>query len=296
MPVPMIGKSRKQDEVIGTARAVQQNLYLSLRDPGSVERALTDLAPVWKDFAGVKLESSLVWQMSPEACRRLGGRLKQLNLKVIVDFSDHLNGWTGLTFQDLSAAMKTPSIGNHVRSTRVFQNVSLKMPLLGATNALFLMSPATNLTPKEGTKDTEAQANRACFDAFCKMLRDQGVTAHLWLNPYRGQSRSELMQLVKATPGVKAALNLNADPDLAGGTSWAGENLGMIVLGGGTFAVSARNASKTSSRFDGLMYAPLSLRTTPLGPLPKNVLVVLDGDYRNAGEIKADLSKLTNEN
>ena len=293
MPVPLIGKPTKQDEVVGTASPVLPNLYLSLRDPGSAERALKDLDPVWKDFAGVKLESSLVWQMSPEACRRLGERLKQLSLKVIVDFSDHLNGWTGLTFQDLSAGMRTPSVGNHVRSMRVFQNVALKMPLLGATNALFVMSPATSLTPKDGVKDAEAQANRTCFNAFCTMLRDQGVTAHLWLNPYRGQSRSELMELIKATPGVKAALNLNADPDLAGGCAWAGEHLGLIVLGGGTFAVKARNASKTSSRFDGLMYAPLSLRTAPLGLLPKTALVVLDGDFRNADEIKADLSKLT---
>jgi len=296
MPTPMIGKSMKQDKVIGTAHPVLPNLYLSLRDPGSAERALKDLDPVWKDFAGVKLESTLVWQMSPEACHRLGERLKQLSLKVIVDFSDHLNGWTGLTFQDLSAGMKTPAIGNHARSMRVFQNVSLKMPLLGATNALFVMSPATSLKPKDGVKDTEALANRACFDAFCTMLRDQGVTAHLWFNPYRGQSKSELMDLIKATAGVKAALNLNADPDLAGGCAWAGESLGLIVLGGGPFAVNARNSVKTSSRFYGLMYAPLSLRTTPLGPLPKNVLVVLDGDFRNAAEIKADLSTLTKGN
>lgn len=294
LPVPLIGKSIKQEEVIGTAHPVLPNLYISLRDPGSAERALKDLNPVWKDFAGVKLESSLVWQMSPEACRRLGERLKQLNLKVMVDFSDHLNGWTGLTFQDLSAVMKTPSIGSHARSMRVFQNVSLKMPLLGATNALFVMSPATYLKPKDGSKDTEAQANRACFDSFCTMLRDQGVTAHLWFNPHRGQSRQELQSLIKSTPGIKVALNLNADPDLAAGIAWAGESLGMIVLGGGTFALDARNASKTSSRFDGLMYAPLSLRATPLGLHPKNALLVLDGDYRNADEVKADLSKLTN--
>jgi hypothetical protein len=41
------------------------------------------------------------------------------------------------------------------------------------------------------------------------------------------------------------------------------------------------------------MYAPLSLRTTPLGALPKNALLVLDGDYHNAAEIKSDLAKLT---
>ena len=296
MPVPLSGKAAKQDEVIGTARPVLPNVYLSLRDPGSAERALKELEPVWRDFAGVKLESSLVWQMSPEACRHLGERLKQLNLKVIVDFSDHLNGWTGLTFQDLSAVMKTPSLGNHARSMRVFQNVSSKLPLLGAENALFVMSPATSLKPKDGVKEAEAQANRACFDAFFKLLCDQGVTAHLWFNPYRGQSRRELQSLIQSTPGVKAALNLNADPDLAGGIAWAGKSLGMIVLGGGTFAVNARNASKTSSRFDGLMYAPLSLRTTPLGSLPKNALTVLDGDYRNAAEVKADLSKLTRGN
>jgi hypothetical protein len=40
------------------------------------------------------------------------------------------------------------------------------------------------------------------------------------------------------------------------------------------------------------MYAPFSLRTTPLGPLPKNTLLVLDGDYHTAAEIKADLAKL----
>jgi hypothetical protein len=292
----MAGKPRKQDEVIGVARPLLPNLYLALRDQGCAERALKNLDPVWKDFAGVKLESSLVWQMSPEACQRLGELLKKLNLKVMVDFSDHLNGWSGLTFQDLSAVMKTPAIGNHARSMRVFQNVSAKMPLLGATNALFVMSPATSLKPKEGVKETEVQASRACFDAFCKMLRDQGVTPHLWFNPYRGQSRQELLNLIKSTPGVKAALNLNADSDLAGGTAWAGDNLGMIVLGGGTFAVKARNAVKTSSRFDGLMYAPFSLRTTPLGPLPKSNLIVLDGDYRTAAEIKADLAKLINGN
>jgi hypothetical protein len=291
--LPVAVKPVKQVEVIGVARPLLPNLYLALRDAGSAERALKELDPVWKDFAGVKLESSLVWQMSPDACQRLGERLKKLNLKVMVDFSDHLNGWSGLTFQDLSAVMKTPAIGNHVRSMRVFQNVSAKMPLLGATNALFVMSPATSLKPKEGVKESEVQANRACFDAFCKMLRDQGVTPHLWFNPYRGQSRQELLNLIKSTPGVKAALNLNADPDLAGGIAWAGDNLGMIVLGGGTFAVNARNAVKTSSRFEGLMYAPLSLRTTPLGALPKNALLVLDGDYHNAAEIKSDLAKLT---
>jgi hypothetical protein len=294
--VSMAGKPFKQDEVMGTARPVFPNLYLALRDQGSVERALTELDPVWKDFAGVKLESSLVWQMSPEACRRLGERLKKRNLNVMVDFSDHLNGWSGLTFQDLNAVMKTPAIGNHARSMRVFQNVSAKLPLLGATNALFVMSPATSLKPKDGVKESEVQASRACFDAFCKMLRDQGVTPHLWFNPYRGQSRPELLNLIKSTPGVKAALNLNADPDLTGGIAWAGDNLGMIVLGGGTFAVTARNAVKTSSRFDGLMYAPLSLRTTPLGTLPKNALLVLDGDYRTAAEIKADLAKLIKGN
>ncbi len=294
--VAMVGQAMKQGEVTGTARPVRPDLYLSLRDPGSAERALKELDPVWKAFAGVKLESSMVWQLSPEACQRLGAQLRQLGLKVIVDFSDHLNGWTGLTFQDLSASMKTPAIGNHARSLRVFRNVAAKLPLLGATNALFVMSPVTNLKPKDGSKDVEPQANRACFDEFCRLLREQGVTAHLWFNPYRSQSRAELLELIKATPGIKAALNLNADPDLGGGSAWAGEHLGLIVLGGGTFARQARNAVKTSTRFDGLMYAPFSLRTTPLGPLPKNVPVVLDGDYRSAAEIKADLDKLINGN
>jgi hypothetical protein len=291
---PMAGKPVARRGVTGTASPVRSNIYLALRDPGSVERALQDLDPVWKDFAGVKLESSLVWQMSPEACRRLGEKLKQLGLKVMVDFSDHLNGWTGLTFQDLSARMKTPDIGNHARSVRVFASVAEKMPLLGAKDALIVMSPATRLKPKGGSKDTECQANRACFDECCRLLRDQGVTPHLWFNPYRGMTRAELLDLVKGTPGAKAALNLNADPDLEGGIRWAGQDLGMIVLGGGSFALQARNSIKTSSPCDALMYAPLSLRTIPLGRLPENVPLVLDGDYHNAAEIRADLAKLSN--
>lgn len=291
----MAGTAGPRARIAGTARPARPNLYIALRDPGDAERALADLDPVWRNFAGVKLESSLVWQMSPEACDRLGTRLRDLGLKVMVDFSDHLNGWTGVTFQDLSGIMKTPGIGNHARSMRVFRNVAAKLPRLGATNVLFTISPSTDFVPRGDTKEAGAQANRACFDEFCRLLREQGATAHLWFNPYRSQRREEIRELIRATPGLRTALNLNAEPDLAGGVAWAGEKLGMIVLGGGTFARNERNAVITSTKFDGLMYAPLSRRTTPLGPLPDNVPLVLDGDSRSAEAIKADLAKLTGQ-
>lgn len=291
--LPMAGQPVRYEWVTGKAVPIHPDLYLSLRDPGSIERALKKIDPVWKDFAGVKLESSLVWKMSHDACRRLGERFRELGLKVIVDFSDHLDGRNGLTFIDLSATMKTPSIGSHARSKRVFESVSAKMPLIGAKDALLVMSPSTTLMPREGDKDAaQAKANRACFDEFCRMLRDQGVAVHLWSNPYRNFGRGEVMELIKATPGAKVALNLNVDADLAGGVTWAGRDLGMIVIGGGTFARQARNSIKTSTPYDGLMYGPLSLRTTPLPALPRNVPLVLDGDYGTVDQIKADLKML----
>jgi hypothetical protein len=291
-PGVLTGKPVNRREVAGIATPVIPNLYLALRDPGSVERALQTIDPVWRDFAGVKLESALVWQMSTDACQRLGKSMKQRHLKVMVDFSDHLNGWNGLTFQDLSARMKTPAIGNHIRSRRVFDNVAAKLPLLGAADVLFVISPATDLTATKGVTPAQAAANLAAVDHFCRQLREHGATGHLWYHPYRDQTKAEVADLIKATPGLKAALNLNADPDMKKGLNWAGDKLGMMVLGGGTYAVKERNSIVSSDGYSGMMYGPLSLCPTPVQGLPATIPWVLDGDYRTLQEIQADVMKL----
>ena len=281
----------------GTATPLRQNLYLSLRDPGSVERALRTFDPAWRECAGVKLESQLVWWMSADACRRLGQQFKLRRLRVMVDFCDHLNGWNGLTFQDLSAWMKTPEIGNQARSLRVFENVGAKLPLLGATDVLFVISPSIDFTEvtgkieKEQAKaNAEAKAARASFERFCAILTKNGATGHLWHRPYREQRKMEdVLALVQGNKDLRLALNLNTEPDAKKEMARAGDRLGIIVLGGGTFAVARRNAIISSDNYGGMMYAPLSLRAKPLPSLPETVPWVLDGDYRDANEVAADV-------
>ena len=286
----LTGKPADLTGPAGTTASRASNLYLSLRDPGSAERALKKLNSVLRNFGGVKLESSLIWQMSPEACSRLGQLMKRRGFKVMIDFSDHLEGWTGVSFQDLQKQLKTPEIGVRARSKRVFENVAAKLPLLGATDALFVVSFATDLADKKEGSSAQVAANRATFDQFCQLLRSRGVIGHLWYHPYRSLRKDQTRKLVDATPGLRLALNLNADSDLEKGLAWAGDKLGAIVLGGGTYASDRRNAIDSSFKYEGLRYSPLSLRTDPLNGLPTNMPKVLDGDYNNAREVGDDLS------
>ena len=216
--------------------------------------------------------------------------MKRRGFKVMIDFSDHLEGWTGVSFQDLQKQLKTPEIGVRARSKRVFENVAAKLPLLGATDALFVVSFATDLADKKEGSSAQVAANRATFDQFCQLLRSRGVIGHLWYHPYRSLRKDQTRKLVDATPGLRLALNLNADSDLEKGLAWAGDKLGAIVLGGGTYASDRRNAIDSSFKYEGLRYSPLSLRTDPLNGLPTNMPKVLDGDYNNAREVGDDLS------
>ncbi len=280
---PVAGMPVDRSTVSGMASPLRPDLFLSLRDPGSVERALKKFDPVWRDFAGVKLESSLVWRMSESACARLGQAMQQRGLKVIVDYSDHLEGWTGVTFQNLDADLLTPEISAHARSERVFANIAAKLPLLDSRDVLIVESMAT---PQNTT-------NRAVLDGFCQRLRDGGVTVHLWHRPYRNLTSSETRALIDEIPGMKAAINLNANSNIVSGRTWAGPKLGMVVLGAGTQALAQRNAVTTSTGVDVLMYAPLSISsTTTLVGLPDDVPWVLDGDYQNAAQVQADLARL----
>lgn len=289
---PVAGTPVDRTTVSGTASPLRPNLFLSLRDPGSVERALKKFDPVWKNFAGVKLESGLVWRMSEGACTRLGQAMQQRGLKVIVDYSDHLEGWTGVTFQNLDASLRSPEIGAHVRSERVFANIAAKLPLLGSRDVLIVESMATDLVDEAGTGDPQVAANRAVLEGFCQRLRDGGVTVHLWHRPHRGLTSTQARTLIDSIPEMKAAINLNANANIASGLSWAGTKLGMAVLGAGTTALAQRNAIATSSDVDALMYAPLSLSSATLAGLPNNIPWVLDGDYQNAAEVAADLTRL----
>ncbi|MEX1049150.1 MAG: autotransporter-associated beta strand repeat-containing protein [Akkermansiaceae bacterium] len=291
-PSPVAGQPVDRTTVSGTASPLRPNLFLSLRDPGSVERALKKFDPVWKNFAGVKLESDLVWRMSEGACTRLGQAMQQRGLKVIVDYSDHLEGWTGVTFQNLDARLRSPEIGAHVRSERVFANIAAKLPLLGSRDVLIIESMATDLVDEALTGDPQVAANRAVLEGFCQRLRDGGVTVHLWHRPYRGLTSTQARALIDSIPGMKAAMNLNANPNIATGLTWAGTKLGMAVLGAGTKALAQRNAITTSSTVEALMYAPLSLSSAALAGLPNDIPWVLDGDYQNAAEVAADLTRL----
>ena len=291
-PSTVAGTPVDRTTVSGTASPLRPNLFLSLRDPGSVERALNKFDPVWKNFAGVKLESDLVWRMSEGACTRLGQALQQRGLKVIVDYSDHLEGWTGVTFQNLDADLRSPEIGAHVRSERVFANIAAKLPLLGASDVLIVESMATDLVDEAGTDDPQVAANRAVLEEFCQRLRNGGVTVHLWHRPHRELTSTQARALIDSVPDMKAAINLNANANIAAGLSWAGNKLGMAVLGSGTTALAQRNAITTSSDVDALMYAPLSLSTATLAGLPNDIPWVLDGDYQNASEVAADLTQL----
>ena len=285
------GSAMDRAESGGMAQPWAPNTYLSLRDPGSIERALKQFDPIWRRFAGVKLESTLVWKMSPEACAHAGQALKRRRLKVMIDFSDALEGWTGWSFQDSRRRLATPEIGVRARSKRAFENIAAKLPLLGVTDALFVVSHATNLGWDKETPLPETSASRAVFDAFCQLLRAKGVTGHLWHRPHRVPSETEFRKLVDETPGLKVALNLNANADLAKALARAGDKLGAIVIGGGTRALAERNAIQTSSPFSGIMYGPLSWSPDLLGKLPSGVPWIFDGDYHNAREIQDDLSK-----
>ncbi len=289
---PVAGTPMDRSTVSGTATPLRPDLFLSLRDPGSVERALKKFDPVWKNFAGVKLESSLVWRMSEGACARLGQAMQQRGLKVIVDYSDHLEGWTGVTFHNLDAGMMTPEISAHARSERVFANIAAKLPLLGSSDVLIVESMTTDLVDESGTGDAQIAANRAVLEGFCQRLRDGGVTVHLWYRPYREMTSAQTRTLIDSIAGMKAAMNLNANPNIPAGRAWAGPKLGMVVLGAGTQALAQRNAITTSSTVEALMYAPLSLSSTTLAGLPDGVPWVLDGDYQNAAEVEADLTRL----
>jgi autotransporter-associated beta strand protein len=289
---PVAGTPVDRTTVSGTTSPLRSNLFLSLRDPGSVERALKKFDPVWKNFAGVKLESDLVWRMSEGACTRLGQAMQQRGLKVIVDYSDHLQGWTGVTFQNLDASLRSPEIGAHVRSERVFANIAAKLPLLGSRDVLIVESMATDLVDEALTGDPQVAANRAVLEGFCQRLRDGGVTVHLWHRPYRGLTSTQARALIDSIPGMKAAMNLNANPNIAAGRSWAGSKLGMAVIGAGTTALAQRNAIPTSSKVNVLMYAPLSLASPSLAGLPEDIPWVLDGDYQNPADVAADLGIL----
>lgn len=289
---PLSGHHMDRTAVSGAASPVRSNLFLSLRDPGSVERALKTFDPVWRNFAGVKIESDLVWRMSETACKKLGQAMKLRGLKVIVDFSDHLEGWTGVTFQNLDAGLRTPEIGVHARSERVFENIAAKLPLLRASDVLIVESLATRLVDDKQPGDPQVAANRAVLEGFCKRLRDRGVTVHFWHRPFRGLTAAQGRSLIDSIPQMKAAINLNAAPNIASGIKWAGDKLGMIILGGGSKALEQRNSLATSSKCEALMYGPLSLSATPPAGLPENVPWVLDGDYQSVDDVKNDLRKV----
>ena len=96
---------------------------------------------------------------------------------------------------------------------------------------MFVVSHATNLGWDKETPLPETSASRAVFDAFCQLLRAKGVTGHLWHRPHRVPSETEFRKLVDETPGLKVALNLNANADLAKALARAGDKLMHALIG-----------------------------------------------------------------
>ena len=211
----------------------------------------------------------------------------------MIDFSDALEGWTGWSFQEPRARLATPEMGGRARSKRAFENIAAKLPLLGVTDALLIVSHATDLGWEKGEESRQASANLAAFHEFCQLLRARGVTGHVWHRPQRNPSETQTRKLVDETPGLRLALNLNVSAALTKALARAGDKLGAIVIGGGASALAERNAIRTSSPFDGIMYGPLSINpnSNVLGKLPTGVPWVFDGDYRSAREIQDDLSR-----
>jgi len=166
-PSTVAGTPVDRTTVSGTASPLRPNLFLSLRDPGSVERALKKFDPVWKNFAGVKLESDLVWRMSEGACARLGQAMQQRGLKVIVDMRPDQMHFDRVTFY--------PHMPNYDSGMTLYGQILEKMKTLGAKDLIIRLADVGEMRKNENS----IQQRDETWDAFAALAEQQNINLHL---------------------------------------------------------------------------------------------------------------------
>ena len=248
---------------------------LSLRKTGSIEEAILARPTFFQHFDGVKLDWTWVRDHDRRQIRDQGQWLQRQQVRVWVDFSSGLNLYPDLTFLDTYPPAWE-------RTRRDFQDVTEKMRLLGAADAVIALHrrPENHVSVELCRERTIAGMRTVCADA-------PGIAFHLQSHPMRWfdwctPEWKDIVALAEeaAIPNLHLAIHTGhlrrPDEELPAALRAVGDRLSAVLL--------ARGTTDTAGQFYDA-HAPLhpaAMDTSPLKALA--VPLVFDAIYPSADE------------
>ena len=244
-------------------RINNKNRILTIRRIRDIKSSLMKYPSFFNDFGGIKIDSEYLRNASLKKCMADADWMQQKRLRVIVDFSPYINGYTNITFQEQQGVTYKASL-SYIR------DVFNKMKRMKITDALIC---STKPHKKDGSDILPG------LIALCESAESNRVKVHFQntsrfdsakvkkiikkVNKHRLVPAYNIMEPSAINPAVQSANNMLI---LAYGNE---ENSYLIP-----YPFYMHDGKERIRRADDI----------------NNRLLVFEADYQNYDEIKKDLS------
>ena len=246
-----------------TVSSANENRILTLRRIRDIRSSLMKYPSFFNDFGGIKIDSEYLRNASLKKCMADAEWIEQKGLKVIIDFSPYINGYTNITFQEQQGVAYEESLS-------YIDDVLNKMAFMKITDALIcsaqpLTRDGADLLPGLRKLSESAESN--------------GVTIH-FQNTYRFDS-TKIEDIIRRVNSNALVSAYNVMQPRAINRAVQSANA-MLILAYG------REENSYLIPYPFSMHDDRDIIRGARGI--NNRLIVFEADYQNYEEIKEDLN------
>lgn len=242
----------------------------------------------FQHFDGIKIDWRYLLRRDARQLARERDWLARQQVRLIVDFTSGLNFYPDLTLLDSPQDQRDTHRVRYEESCRLIDDVLEKMPIIGASSAVFRLHRVPEINYDYAIVDDSFRAGVA---AFCARAQAHDVTLHLQHHPHAWRrTAAEIVEFIERLnePNLRFALNTGhaalTGESCADIVRQAADQLGMIIY-------SAEQTDRFGQSYD--VHGPLdSMEPSMLALTELAVPQVIDTPYACWDDVYRSLRSL----